>query len=179
MDPIIVTPYDHSWKDQFMQIGVSIRKVLGDTAVRIDHIGSTAVEGLDAKPIIDIQISVISLEPMIYKPMLESIGYIHRRGNPDKTKRYFRESDSLRRTHIHIREHGSWSEQFAILFRDYLRSNSDDCKKYAKVKFQLATLYRNDRNRYVDEKEPIIWDIVSKANKWSQEIGWKPGSTDI
>ncbi|UNK16893.1 GrpB family protein [Paenibacillus sp. N3/727] len=178
-DPVIVVPYDKTWKDEFQMIGGQIRQALGEIAVRIDHIGSTSVTGLDAKPVIDIQISVDSLEPMDYRLGLEALGYIYRADNPDLTKRYFRESGSMRRTHIHVRESGSWPEQFALLFRDYLREHLADCKRYADVKYQLAEKYQYERERYVEEKEPVIWEIARKAHSWSQQVGWKPGKTDI
>jgi GrpB-like predicted nucleotidyltransferase (UPF0157 family) len=97
--------------------------------------------------------------------------------DPDLTKRYFRELPGNRRTHIHVREDGSWSQQFALLFRDYLRCHPNDSDEYGKVKVQLANKYRNEREKYVDAKEPIM--IMNKASKWSQQTGWKPGKTDI
>lgn len=178
-DPIIVVPYDKSWKDEFQMIGGQIRQAMGEIAARIDHIGSTSVPGLDAKPVIDIQISVTSLEPMDYKAGLEELGYIYRADNPDLTKRYFRESGSMRRTHIHVREAGSWPEQFALLFRDYLRAHPDACKRYADLKYQLMEQHQYERERYVEEKEPVIWEITRMAHLWSQQSGWKPGETDM
>lgn len=178
-DPIIVVPYDKAWKDEFQMIGTQIRQALGDIAMRIDHIGSTSVTGLDAKPVIDIQVSVGSLEPMDYRLGLEALGYTYRVNNPDRTKRYFRESGSMRRTHIHVREVGSWSEQFALLFRDYLREHPAACRRYAEVKYQLMDQYHNERERYVEEKGPVIWEIMRKASEWSQQIGWRPEESDI
>jgi GrpB-like predicted nucleotidyltransferase (UPF0157 family) len=87
------------------------------------------VPGLDAKPVIDIQISVASFEPLDdYRLPMEELGYVYRGDNPERTKRYFRESPGQRRTHIHVRRLGSWSEQFALLFRDYLRANPEDAR---------------------------------------------------
>lgn len=135
---------------------------------------------MDAKPIIDIQISVPSLEPVeTYRSKLEKIGYVFRPDNPDLTKRYFRESPGNKRTHIHVREHGSWSEQFALLFRDYLRASAEDRKRYANEKYRLMGLFRNERHLYVENKEPIIWDIMRRASIWSQQTGWKSGKTDV
>jgi GrpB-like predicted nucleotidyltransferase (UPF0157 family) len=179
-EPIIIVPYNADWKKEFISIGSLIREALDTTAIRIDHIGSTSVQELAAKPIIDIQVSVKSLEYLnMYKPMFEQIGFIHRAGNPDRTKSYFRETPGNRRTHIHVREYRSWSEQFALLFRDYLRNHSEDCVRYSESKYELANLYRNERDKYVEAKEPIIWEIMKKASKWSQEVGWKPLSSDI
>jgi GrpB-like predicted nucleotidyltransferase (UPF0157 family) len=94
-------------------------------------------------------------------------------------KRYFRESPGNKRTHIHIRELGSWSEQFALLFRDYLRCHLHECRLYAEIKYKLMNQYRYEREKYVQGKEPIIWDIMKKASRWSQEAGWRAGVSDI
>lgn len=179
-EPIIVVPYQAEWSLQFHRIGSVIRQALGSTAIRIDHIGSTAVPGLAAKPIIDIQVSVQHLEPMeLYRPFLQQIGYIHRVSNPDLTKRYFREIPGSSRKHIHVRAHGSWAEQFALLFRDYLREHPEDCEYYAQTKYALIELFGNEREKYVEEKEPIIWEIMKRASKWSQGTGWTPQHTGI
>lgn len=177
---IIVTPYNPQWVSEFEEIARSIRRALQDIALRIDHIGSTAVPGLDAKPVIDIQISVRSLEPVsLYQSQMEALGYLYRADNTERTKRYFRESEGMRRTHIHVREAGSFSEQFALLFRDYLRSHAEDSRKYAEIKYKLMSLYPHERQRYVEEKEPYIWEIMQSASRWSQETGWRPGKSDM
>ncbi|MDQ0165717.1 GrpB-like predicted nucleotidyltransferase (UPF0157 family) [Bacillus horti] len=72
-----------------------------------------------------------------------------------------------------MREYGSWSEQFNLLFRDYLREHEDERKEYEKVKYALANQYRNQRDQYVEGKTEIIWSIMTKANQWSQETGWR------
>jgi len=174
-EQVVVEPYNEQWHSWFHDVATKLRASLGDEAVRIDHIGSTSIEGLHAKPIIDIQISVRELHRIEkYKPRLEAAGYMHRADNPDLTKRYFRETPGARRTHIHVREDGSWSQQFALLFRDYLRCHPVDRDMYAREKIQLAEKYRDDRQRYVDAKDPVIWTIMQKASKWSQRVGWKP-----
>ncbi|WP_343045133.1 GrpB family protein [Paenibacillus lemnae] len=153
---------------------------MGSDAYRIDHIGSTAVAGLAAKPIIDIQISVRDLnkiETLISG--LASLGYHYRSDNDDLTKRYFREAPGTRRTHIHVRQAGSWSEQFNLLFRDYLRTQEEDRDQYARKKYELANRYRDQREQYVEAKTEIVWDIIKKANSWSQKIGWKPIEPDL
>jgi GrpB-like predicted nucleotidyltransferase (UPF0157 family) len=179
-EPIIVVPHNPIWKAEFLECGIKIRESFGNIAMRIDHIGSTSIPGLDAKPIIDIQVSVNSLDPIdSYKQLLEQIGFIHRAGNPDLTKRYFREVPGKKRVHLHVRESGSWTEQTSLLFRDYLRCHSMDCLRYAEEKYRLMEIYKHEREKYVEEKEPVIWDILRRASKWSQDTGWKPGMTDI
>lgn len=179
-DKVIVVPYDPQWPELFSQIGIVLRKALGETAQRIDHIGSTAIPGLDAKPIIDIQISVAALEPLdTYRMPLEGLGYIYRMDNPERTKRYFREAPGQRRTHIHVRRAGSWAEQFALLFRDYLRAYAEEAQRYATLKYRLAEKYSEDRLGYTKAKEQFIWEIMKKADRWSQDAGWEPGATDM
>lgn len=177
---IIVTPYDEQWPKLFHEIGHKLREALGEVALRIDHIGSTSVPNLDAKPIIDIQISVASLERLdTFKIPLERIGFIYRQDNPDLTKRYFRESPGKRRTHIHVRKSGSWSEQFALLFRDYLRMHPNECEIYASEKYRLMNQFLDKRDSYVIGKGPIIYEIIQRASDWSQKVGWEPRCTDI
>ncbi|MEK4251731.1 GrpB family protein [Paenibacillus sp. FSL W7-1287] len=174
-----IAPYNTEWITSFDDIGTQLREVLQEQAVRIDHVGSTSIAGLEAKPIIDIQISVVNYEDVFsYKSNIESIGFQLREENPDKTKRYFREIPGARRTHIHVRQAGSFSEQVTLLFRDYLRVHPEDCKRYAEEKHRLMSLYKHDRPKYVEGKGPIVWDIIKLAHIWSQEVGWKPGSCD-
>jgi len=178
-DPIVVSAYDPQWPAQFAALGASLRVALGPAALRIDHIGSTAVPGLDAKPVIDVQISVAALEPMTpYLGPLESLGYVWQADNDDRTKRYFREAPGRRRTHLHVRRAGSWSEQFALLFRDYLRTHASAAQHYAALKHQLAVRHRNDRAAYTNAKGPGIWALMVEANAWSQSTGWQPGPPD-
>ncbi len=174
-----VVPYDEEWPRLFSSLGKDLRAALGDIALRIDHIGSTSVPGLAAKPIIDIQISVAALEPVEpYRLRLDGLGLVFRADNPELTKRYFRESPGNRRTHIHVRRAGSWAEQFALLFRDYIRTHQEDARLYAELKRRLAGEYGEDRHAYTEAKTPFIWEVMRRADRWSQEIGWQPGPSD-
>ena len=109
---------------------------------------------------------------------MERLGYVFRADNTERTKRYFREAPGTSRRHIHVRRAGSWAEQFALLFRDYLRTQAEEARRYESLKYQLAAKYREDRHGYTDAKAPFIWEILTKADRWSQEVGWEPGSTD-
>ena len=178
--PIEVVPYDPEWPIEFHRLGSKLRAALREVAIRIDHIGSTAIANMKAKPILDIQISVAALEPMTpYKSPLESIGFNWRHDNSDLTKRYFREASGERRFHIHVRKVGSWTEQFSLLFRDYMRMHPADAAAYGGVKEQLAVRHRNHREAYVHAKGPFIWRVMPSATLWAQEIGWEPGPTDM
>jgi GrpB-like predicted nucleotidyltransferase (UPF0157 family) len=178
---IVVVAADPDWAQEFAHLGERLRGALGGTAVRIDHIGSTAVAGLDAKPVIDVQVSVAALDPLdAYRVRLERVGFIYRADNPERTKRYFRELPGDKRTHIHVRRAGSFSEQFALLFRDFLRADAARASQYAAVKHALAARYARpeERHQYVEAKAPFIWDTMRLADDWAQMTGWEPGPSD-
>jgi GrpB-like predicted nucleotidyltransferase (UPF0157 family) len=168
-DKVVIVPHDREWPQLFAELGAALRGALGSVALRIDHIGSTSVLDLEAKPIIDVQISVSSFEPLdAFRVPLEGMGLVYRTDNPDLTKRYFRESPGARRTHIHVRCAGSFSEQLALLFRDYLRAHPGDARRYGELKRKVAEEHGDDRRAYND----------AKADRWSQGTGWKPGPSD-
>jgi GrpB-like predicted nucleotidyltransferase (UPF0157 family) len=178
-EPIIIQPYEARWVEEFRQIGRRLRATLGPLALRIDHVGSTSVPGLDAKPIIDIQVSVGRLEPSDpYRRPLEKLGFEFRAENPDRTKRFFRQPAGTRGIHVHVRPAGSFDEQLNLLLRDYLRTHSDAAKEYAQVKWTLAARFRDDREGYVRAKEPTIWALLVKAHDWAQGFGWSPAPSD-
>lgn len=176
---LVVVPYDAAWPSLFCEQAAALRVALGGVACRIDHIGSTSVVGLAAKPIIDVQISVADFEPLIaYRAPLESLGYVFRADNTERTKRYFREPPGARRTHIHVRRAGSFSEQLALLFRDFLRVHPEDAERYADLKRHLAQLHRYDSQAYTSAKTLFIWEIIARADDWAQRIGWVFDPTD-
>ncbi|MGP3969726.1 GrpB family protein [Streptomyces sp. 6N223] len=178
-DPVEIVDYEPVWRAIFAEVGAGLRRALGDVAVRIDHIGSTSVPGLAAKPVIDVQVSVRSFEPLAaIRGPLEACGFVYRADNPERTKRYFREAPGRRRTHVHVRRLGSFSEQFPLLFRDYLRCHPDAVAEYAEVKRRCAAEFRNDRGGYVEAKDPFVWEIVRRADGWAQRKGWVPSPSD-
>jgi GrpB-like predicted nucleotidyltransferase (UPF0157 family) len=179
--PVRIVPYDPGWPAIFAALAADLRASLGEVAVRIDHIGSTSVRGLAAKPVIDIQISVADFEPLdAYRAPLERLGYIYRPDNAERTKRYFREPPGGRHIHIHVRRAGSFGEQLALLFRDYIRDHSDVAAQYADLKRALAQQYSEpeQRHAYTKAKGPFIWQVVAQADAWAQCTGWAPGPSD-
>ncbi len=178
-DLIVVVAYEPEWPHLFAELGANLRGVLGSVAVRIDHIGSTAIPGMAAKPVIDVQISVGAFAPLdAFRMPLAELGFLYRAGNPDLSKRYFREAPGTRRTHIHVRLAGSWSEQFALLFRDYLREHEAEAAWYSGVKMRLAEQFGDDREDYTNAKAWYLWEIMKKADPWHQETGRIPGPSD-
>lgn len=178
-EPIILVPYDPAWPEEFREIAAALRSTVGPVAVRIDHVGSTAVPGLDAKPVIDIQLSVRSLEPPEpYARPLEELRYRFRPANPDRTKRFFLGPLGGRATHLHVRESGSFDERLNLLLRDFLRTHAEAAADYAWVKWSLSETFRNDREGYVRAKEPTIWSLLRRAHDWAQTTGWSPLPSD-
>jgi GrpB-like predicted nucleotidyltransferase (UPF0157 family) len=176
---IDVVDYDPNWPELFGAMGRRLREAVADVALRIDHIGSTAVPGLAAKPIIDVQLSVASLEPLdSYRTPLTEAGFVHRADNPELTKRYFRERPGRSRTHVHVREAGTFSQQLPLLLRDYLRTDPAAADAFAAVKRRLAAEHRYDRAGYVEAKEPHVWDLLRHADGWAQRTGWRAGPSD-
>ena len=178
---VVVVAYDPGWPAVFAEIGARLRAQLGSTALRIDHIGSTAVIGLDAKPVIDIQVSVLSFDPLdAYRVPIERSGFVHRADNPERTKRYFRERPGRRRTHIHVRRAGSFSEQFALLFREFLRAHPRHAAQYGALKLRLASQFPEpeQRHEYVEAKVPFVWQTMYFADEWAQATGWEPPPSD-
>jgi GrpB-like predicted nucleotidyltransferase (UPF0157 family) len=176
---IEIVSYDPAWPQRFAELGADLRRALGDVALRIDHIGSTAVPGLAAKPIIDVQVSVASFEPLAaFKAPLEGLGYVFRADNTERTKRYFREPPGACRTHIHVRRAGSFSEQFPLLFREYLRTHRADAAEYAALKNHLAQRHLENRHAYTEAKQPFTWEVIRRADEWAQQEGWTPPASD-
>jgi GrpB-like predicted nucleotidyltransferase (UPF0157 family) len=185
--PIVIVPYQPRWPVEFQQIGTALRDVLGATAVRIDHIGSTAVPNLPAKDIIDIQVTVKDLEDTAVVEKLAENGYVILEGlacddylgisdpdSPDLRKRYCREPLGQRRTHIHIREDGRFNQRYPLLFRDYLRSHEIMQLGYSTIKSRLAEIYPDSIDVYLYFKDPLMDMIFAAAQEWAKIIDWQP-----
>lgn len=178
-EPVVLVPYDPAWPAAFREIALRVRGALGQVARRIDHIGSTSVPGLGAKPIIDLQISVGALEPEgPFRTPLESLGYVFRPHDDMRTRRFFRHADGARRTHLHVYAQGSFDEQLNLLFRDYLRSHAEAAQEYLQEKRRLSERFHHDRGAYTEAKAPTIWRLVQEASVWSHRTGWAPGPSD-
>ncbi|MER5372763.1 GrpB family protein [Streptomyces sp. NPDC002553] len=174
---IEIVEYRDAWPTLFAELGFRLRAALGDVALRIDHIGSTAVPGLRAKPVIDVQVSVEAFEPAAFRGPLEALGFEFRAADADLTKRYFRETSGPR-THVHVRRAGSFAEQFCLLLRDYLRDRPAEAELYGERKSLLAERYGTDRRAYTAEKSAVVWELMRRADGWAQARGWQPGPSD-
>src|SRR5215213_2941589 len=169
-DPIVVVPYDEAWPSLYEEERTRIERTIGPWVEEIAHVGSTAVPGLAAKPVIDIMVGVRSLEdsPILVESLV-SIGYDYvpefERVLP--FRRYFRKMREGRRTHqIHLVERSNterWDRH--LLFRDYLRANPAIAGEYAHLKYELSDRFGEDREAYTDAKTHFISEVVRRAQE--------------
>lgn len=168
MDEVVIAAYDPAWPEVFAGEAQAIRQALGDTLVAIEHVGSTAVPGLAAKPIVDIMVGVHSLEnAKAAIPELESFGCSYWREDTIPARLYFVKGlppNGPRSHHIHFVERQSEFWRTHLLFRDYLRTHSEAAQNYAALKRDLALQYRDDREAYTDAKAAFIQAALDKAN---------------
>jgi GrpB-like predicted nucleotidyltransferase (UPF0157 family) len=153
----------------FKREAVLIKAALGNIAVRIDHIGSTSVPGLVAKPIIDIEISVRDMEPVDrYVLPLESLGYLFVPVEDSPHLHFFGKPVERPRTHhVHVCEAGSYEERVHLAFRDYLRAHPAEALLYAELKRAVANRHLYDRLAYIAGKEPGLLEIRDRALVWT------------
>jgi GrpB-like predicted nucleotidyltransferase (UPF0157 family) len=175
-DPIEVVPYDPEWVRRFAAWRDRLTVALGPAATRIDHIGSTSVPGLAAKPVIDVQVSVHDLHAEAsYVPAIEALEVPLRARDPDH--RYFRPPPGRPRdVQIHVCRSGSTWERDHLLFRDYLRADADLRGAYGGLKLELAERFHDDRLAYNESKTVFILDALSAAEVWAAATGWAPGT---
>ena len=171
--PVVLVAPDPTWPARFADVRSQIALALGAVALRIDHIGSTAIPDLVAKPIIDVQVSVADLEDEAgYAPGLAALGWPIRLREAEQ--RFFREPGPHgRTTHIHVCPAGSTWERRHILFRDFLRTHPDRTRAYGELKLALAERYRHDRPSYTEAKGPFIDETTALAEAWAAATGWR------
>jgi len=185
--PVVVTTYQRRWAGDFVRIARRIRESVGDAAVRIDHIGSTAVLGLAAKDVIDLQVTIRDLSRAgELRSRLKAAGF--RQGgrvqydvfhgmaktDPGLRKLFMREPEGERRAHVHVRELGRFNQRYALLVRDYLRSSQAARDAYALLKRRAARLFPRSIDGYLRLKEPVFHLLYEAASLWAGRVGWTP-----
>ncbi|QNO14291.1 GrpB family protein [Alkalicella caledoniensis] len=164
---IVVEPYNPKWKEEFLKIKAMLIPYIGDMIIDIVHVGSTSVEGLAAKPIIDFNIIIDSYEvfPLLEKE-LKKLGYNHDGDGGIKGRERFRRSfkDEFMNYHMYVCPKGSTEHLRQLAFRDYLRKNKKVTTEYAKLKMHLAEQYPHDIDNYIKGKSNFIEGIVRKAS---------------
>jgi GrpB-like predicted nucleotidyltransferase (UPF0157 family) len=158
---IKIVAYDPVWPKKFEAHAGRIAGALGRAALQVEHIGSTSVPGLAAKPIIDILVVVHdSADESAYLPQLEAVGYILRVREPDWNEhRMFRTPE--RDVHVHIYSDGCPEIERNLVFRDRLRRNVEDCRRYEQTKRALAAQEWPDMNAYAEAKTGVIESIIA------------------
>ncbi len=163
---VVVLPYDEKWKNAFEEIKQEIFNCSSDLIELIEHVGSTSVEGMSAKPCIDIDVVIKDYSVFEkLKDRLASIGYIYEGDLGIKDREAFRyeNKDYLMPHHLYVCPAYSKELKRHITFRDYLKSNPDAIYRYSKVKEKGAKLYPNDINKYIEYKTPIIEELYKQC----------------
>jgi GrpB-like predicted nucleotidyltransferase (UPF0157 family) len=168
-DRIEVVAYDPGWHAAFEAEAVRLSAALQGLALRVDHVGSTAVPGLGAKPIIDIQVSVASVQSLPeYVARLASLGYVHVPHADDSFCPFFHRPDRWPHSHhVHLVERGGVEERRTLAFRDYLRDHSSSAKEYERLKRTLAArIFATDQRSQEDyalAKSDFIEGVIARA----------------
>ena len=162
-----IVPYDPSWPDQFEAEAEILRQLLGESALAIHHVGSTAVQGLSAKPVVDLMVEVPDLT--LVQSMtseFEAAGYEVRGEGGILGRHFVTRNAAGQRTHdIHIFPTGHRELEQMILFRDRMREDPEEAQAYSELKRRLAERYKQDPVRYTQEKTDFIVNAVRRQRE--------------
>lgn len=184
---IEIVPYREIWPREFQDIAKRLRAAAGDGVVAIHHIGSTAVPGLAAKDIIDIQITVADLaargEIAIQDAGFKLGPHVTDHCPPglslpaaELAKRFYKYA--ARPANVHVREAGRFNQRYPLLCRDYLRTHKGAADAYSEIKRQLARHFPNDADAYYDIKDPVFDLFMAGAEDWAAACRWSLPSSD-
>lgn len=163
---VFIAKYDTTWPKAFEEEKKSLVKILGKDCIAIEHIGSTSVPGLSAKPLVDIAVGVPSIrDKKKYVQMLEKAGYVHRPGFKRPNQHFvFAKGNTKVRTHyIHVVKYGGAFWKKWLAFRDYLRAHPREAAKYAALKEILAKKHPDDRALYTKKKSEFVHRILARV----------------
>ena len=163
---VVVLPYDAVWKDAFEKIKKELWDAIGELIIGIEHVGSTSVEGLSAKPCIDID--VIIKDYSVFDEVvsrLGAIGYIHEGDLGIKDREAFKYADKPHLMMHHLYVCPQYSEELHrhVTFKDFLRQNPEAVKEYSSVKEKAAELYPGDIDQYMTYKSSCIEELYKKC----------------
>lgn len=164
-EPVFLVEYDPAWPDIYRAEAARIRRIAGPVVEDIEHVGSTSIPGLRAKPTIDIMASAPALEAVEgLATWLREDGYEELSEN-FSFRRFFRKeaSDATPSFHLHVVVAAAWPHKNERLFRDWLRSHPAAAAEYAALKSGLAGRFREDREAYTDAKSEFIRGVVTQA----------------
>ena len=163
---VVVLPYDMAWQSAFEKIKGELEKAIGDLILGVEHVGSTSVEGMYAKPCIDID--VIIKDYSVFDAVVEGlkeIGYTHEGNLGIKDREAFKYSgkEHLQIHHLYVCPKSSEELHRHITFRDFLRSNPEAVKKYSLIKEKAAELFSDDIDGYIEYKSPCIEELYKEC----------------
>ncbi len=167
-----VVLHDSNWLNLFETESKQIAMALGENAIEIHHIGSTSIETIYAKPIIDILVEVNSIPQVdCQNSLMQLLGYQCMGEFGIEGRRFFLKDDrdGIRTHHIHVFEVGSVQITRHLAFRDYLNVHIEDALTYSLLKRSLAQKYPNDIQGYIDGKHDFIQEIDRKAAEWRRQ----------
>ena len=163
---VIVLPYDKAWKSAFEEIKKEIVCAIGDLIIGIEHVGSTSVEGMSAKPCIDIDVVIedYSKFDAVIRGLAE-IGYIHEGdlGIKDREAFAYWDKPHLQTHHLYVCPKDSVELHRHVTFRNFLKGHADAVKQYSAVKETAARLYPNDIDGYIAYKSPCIEELYARC----------------
>ena len=169
MPTIELVPYDSTWPARFDEEAIRLQAVCGVLALRIDHVGSTSIPGIAAKPVIDVQITVAVLEPLReLQGRLARLGYSHHASPDDAEYPFFHRPAVWPHTHhVHLCRPDSVIGRATIALRDYLRDNPKLMEAYEREKRRLAAVHLGDtaerRESYAEGKSPFLGPLIERA----------------
>jgi GrpB-like predicted nucleotidyltransferase (UPF0157 family) len=164
-EPVRISAYDGQWPDRYEQEHAALEDAIGGWAVGgIHHVGSTAVPGLDAKPVIDILVGVEDLDASraCFEP-LAKLGYLYAPYRAEEMHWFCKPHPSRRTHHLHLVPVGFRRYEEELAFRDFLRSNREAVGEYAALKRRLASRFACDREAYTEAKAGFIRDVLEDA----------------
>lgn len=174
MTKVEVVPHDPQWRDAFAAEAAHLAAALGVDVAAIHHIGSTAIPGIHAKPVIDLLVEVDDIEAIDARSgAMEALGYqvMGEFGIPGR--RYFRKDDRHgTRTHqVHAFQAGSPQAERHLAFRDYMIAHPAEAQRYSELKRKLAEEYPYDMDGYIDGKDGFIKEMDRRAAQWRSSAG--------
>jgi GrpB-like predicted nucleotidyltransferase (UPF0157 family) len=163
-----VVSYNSNWKGMYKEESEKIKNVLSDIIIDIHHIGSTAIPGIKAKPVIDILVEVKDIEGVDqYNHKMKELGYEAMGEYGIPKRRFFRKGGNNRTHHIHIFQVGNEEIERHINFKEYLIAHPDKAREYSKLKENLVNKYTYNVENYTNSKSDFIKEIDKKAKfRW-------------
>ena len=190
-DKPVVVAYRPDWSERAAAVVSSVAAALGPVAVRVEHIGSTAIPGMAAKDVLDVQVAVASLE-VAGREFDAPLGALSFTRSPYESdhipaglsddpanwakRLWVRRDQPTGDVNLHVRRVGSPNERLALLFRDWFRAHPEAVPAYAAFKIALAEI-APDIGTYADVKDPVVDLVVTVAEEWSASAGWAPWSS--